>query len=176
MFANAQIPDGTIIGEYLGELVPNDTFRPGDQYGFDYLVAGCTAHRFGNITRFVNHHCRPNLTVEQGMYGKRLVMFLKADGNIAVDQQVFINYGEDYFRTLNIQCMCDDKAGDHLPPPDPAAKKAAAKKGAAKKGAAKKGAAKAMAKKTGAKKAAGKKAAGKKIAGGKLAKAAGVKR
>ncbi|ROW02425.1 hypothetical protein VMCG_06032 [Cytospora schulzeri] len=195
VFAKTAIPDGTVLGEYLGELVPSGQIPARDQYGFDYEVAGCTGRRFGNITRFINHHCKPNVVVDQAMYGKRLVMLFKTDEDIAVDEQIFINYGSDYFDGLQMKCKCDDQVGDHLPP-GAEAKKAAAKKGAAKKGAAKKGAAKkaaakvmakktiakkaaatkAAAKKTTAKKAAGSKAAGKKVAGGKLTKAAGVKK
>lgn len=206
MFATAPIPLGTTLGEYLGELIPKGTFVPGDRYGFQLERPGCTARRFGNITRFVNHHCDPNVGTESCMYGKRVVVLFKAVDDIAAGQQIFISYGRSYFTGLNILCMCNHQAGDHLPPADPedrqaAAKKGVAKKGAAKKGAAKKGAAKkgavkkgaamkgaakaaakkAVAKKAAAKKAAGKKAAGikaagKKVAGGKLTKAAGVKK
>lgn len=122
MFARQPIPYGTVLGEYLGELVPDFQSLPrGDRYvllldAVDAVDAVCTARRFGNITRFLNHHCQPNVTVETGMYGKRLVELFKADTDIAAGDQVFISYGRAYFEGMGISCQCDDQPAAHLPP------------------------------------------------------------
>ncbi|ROV92245.1 hypothetical protein VPNG_09660 [Cytospora leucostoma] len=121
VFASQPIPDGTVLGEYLGELVPDFQSLPaGDRYGLELegLDIVCTARRFGNITRFINHHCEPNVIVETGMYGRRLVEIFRADEDIAAGDQVFISYGRAYFEGLGISCQCDDQPGAHLPPPD----------------------------------------------------------
>lgn len=116
VFANQSIPRGTIIGEYLGRLYPSKVLPLSDRYIF-VISEHCevTANELGNLTRFVNHHCHPNVTAGLGMYGKRQVIMYTANRAIKAGEQLFVDYGEVYFTRPNNLCKCDAMAGDHLP-------------------------------------------------------------
>lgn len=73
------------------------------------------AREFGNWTRFVNHHCNPNLSVGVGMYGHRRAVVFRANRDIAAGEQLCIHYGEDYFNNLNIDCNCNAQLVAHQP-------------------------------------------------------------
>jgi hypothetical protein len=116
VFANRRIPSGSIIGEYLGKLYPLGNLQARDKYAFLISeIAEVTASKFGNFTRFVNHHCGPNLTPRLGMYGKRQVVLYQANREIEAGEQLFIDYGTWYFSLPNNPCKCDAQDGDHLP-------------------------------------------------------------
>ncbi|KAL1869114.1 hypothetical protein Daus18300_005650 [Diaporthe australafricana] len=116
VFANQPISSETIIGEYLGRLHPLNSLKGGDMYIF--LLNGtaeATSRQYGNFTRFVNHHCNPNVTARIGMYGKRQVILYVTNQDIKAGDQVFVSYGRNYFSGSGILCKCDDQQGDHLP-------------------------------------------------------------
>lgn len=116
VFANQPISSGTIIGEYLGRLHPLNSLKGGDMYIFLLTeTAEVTCRQYGNFTRFVNHHCNPNVTARMGMYGKRRVILYVTNQDIKAGEQVFISYGRNYFSGSKILCKCDDQEGDHLP-------------------------------------------------------------
>lgn len=66
------------------------------------------------ITRFVNHRCKPNLDVVFVTYGRRKCIAFTAIRDIAPGEQVFIHYGDDYFRERN-PCLCDIVPYPHVP-------------------------------------------------------------
>ncbi|KAJ0107487.1 hypothetical protein J7T55_007676 [Diaporthe amygdali] len=121
-FANQLIPRGTIIGEYLGRLHPLMTLHGGDRYIFYFNeAADVSAYQYGNITRFVNHHCKPNITAQLVMYGRRRVIVYTANQDIQTGDQVFVSYGRGYFEYSKTWCKCDNVEGNHLPSaPQPA--------------------------------------------------------
>lgn len=67
------------------------------------------------ITRFVNHRCKPNLDVQFITYGRRRCIFFVARRDIASGEQLFIHYGDDYFSERR-PCRCDVVPFPHLPP------------------------------------------------------------
>lgn len=67
------------------------------------------------ITRFVNHRCQPNLDVKFITYGRRRCIAFAAGRDIAPGEQVFIHYGDDYFRE-SMPCLCDVVSYPHVPP------------------------------------------------------------
>lgn len=116
VFANQSIPNEFIIGEYLGRLHPLRTLPREDRYIFVINeLAEVSANECGNFTRFVNHHCRPNITARIAMYGKRQVILYEATREIKPGEQLFVDYGTSYFSLPEYPCKCDAKDGDHLP-------------------------------------------------------------
>ncbi|KAK7711645.1 Histone-lysine N-methyltransferase ehmt1 [Diaporthe eres] len=116
VFANQTIPSESIIGEYLGRLHPPKSLPVHDRYVFVIPEIGeVTANQFGNLTRFVNHHCDPNVTARVGMYGKRQVVLYVANREIKAGEQLFVDYGSVYFSLPDYPCRCDAQDGDHVP-------------------------------------------------------------
>lgn len=66
------------------------------------------------ITRFVNHHCKPNLDVQFITYGRRRCIAFVAGRNIAPGEQLFIHYGDDYFGKRR-PCICNVVPYPHVP-------------------------------------------------------------
>ena len=81
LFAKVDIPIGTFIGEYVGEIIRVSTakerlqslshaescyivqFKENSE-GSDIIMTTCIDARFyGNYTRFINHSCSPNLVM-----------------------------------------------------------------------------------------------------------------
>ncbi|POS77305.1 set-domain histone methyltransferase-5 [Diaporthe helianthi] len=116
VFANRKIPNGTIIGEYLGRLYPMGHPDALDRYLFMISeVAEACALQFGNVTRFFNHHCFNNITPRLGMYGRRPVILYEANRDIDAGEQLYVDYGAVYFSLPGNPCRCDAKEGDHVP-------------------------------------------------------------
>lgn len=119
VFATQLIRRGKFLDDYVGELLPDGKWYPGDRYAFDLPGIGrCTSREYGNWTRFVNHRCRPNVRANDWMVGQRVVMMFRAERDIQPGEQLFIEYGRGYFEAANRFCKCDVFPGDHLPPRD----------------------------------------------------------
>ncbi|KAI7781851.1 hypothetical protein LA080_014341 [Diaporthe eres] len=119
VFAGVGIRRGGIVGEYLGRLHPPDRSRRlegGSLYAFELEgVTTVDAREYGSITRFVNHRCQPNLDVRFITYGRRRCIAFAAGRDINPGEQVFIHYGDDYFRESK-PCLCDVVSYPHVPP------------------------------------------------------------
>lgn len=139
VFAKANIPINQLLGEYLGVLMPPnrrrdrtdpyqftfDTFvigkSPGDSRARRWARRGLTpppppeAKEYGNWTRFINHHCTPNVAVATGMYGQRQAVVFKALRNIAQNEEITIHYGRPYFTGMRMNCICNDQPAPHTP-------------------------------------------------------------
>lgn len=98
------------LGHFTGELLPPD--GPGaadspDMYVFETPeVANVSAHKYGNATRFINHGCFPNVVAEKQMIAGRRVIAFRILENIYENQQVLVDYGNEYFFKNDIECMC----------------------------------------------------------------------
>lgn len=116
VFANRNIPRGTILGEYLGRLYPIGSPAARDPYVFLFnKIADSSALQYGNVTRFFNHHCHHNIVARLGMYGRRQVVLYEAGRDVGVGEQLFVDYGTWYFFLPGNPCRCDALEGDHLP-------------------------------------------------------------
>ncbi|RVE68792.1 hypothetical protein OJAV_G00094970 [Oryzias javanicus] len=113
------IPQGTFVCEYVGEIIrdteadkrENDSFlftldnKVGDIHCID-------AKSFGNIGRFINHLCEPNLlavrvfTTHQDLRFPRIAFF--SSQPVKAGQQIGIDYGENYWRVKSkyFSCQC----------------------------------------------------------------------
>lgn len=58
------VPKGAFVSEYIGEILSNTEAdrRTDDSYCFDLENGHCIdANYFGNVSRFYNHSCEPNI-------------------------------------------------------------------------------------------------------------------
>uniref|UniRef100_A0A667XGT3 Euchromatic histone-lysine N-methyltransferase 1a n=1 Tax=Myripristis murdjan TaxID=586833 RepID=A0A667XGT3_9TELE len=117
--AMQDIPQGTFICEYVGEIISdgeadkreNDSFlftldnKVGDVHCID-------ARLFGNIGRFINHLCEPNLlavrvfTMHQDLRFPRIALF--SSRPIKAGDQIGFDYGDHYWRikSKHFSCQC----------------------------------------------------------------------
>ncbi|KAK4464680.1 hypothetical protein QBC42DRAFT_344555 [Cladorrhinum samala] len=123
------IAAGEVLGEYIGELHPVDGERT--YYSFvvesaglpnsDCLPFTIDSRDRGNWTRFVNHRCDPNVSVDEATIGKLRVLVLRARRDLGAGEQLFIHYGLGYFnnRAPPMLCRCDLFGGGPHAPVDP---------------------------------------------------------
>uniref|UniRef100_A0AAQ4RYA9 Euchromatic histone-lysine N-methyltransferase 1b n=1 Tax=Gasterosteus aculeatus aculeatus TaxID=481459 RepID=A0AAQ4RYA9_GASAC len=113
------IPQGTFVCEYVGEIISeaeaemrqNDTYlfslddKPQDLYCID-------ARFYGNISRFLNHMCEPNLfacrvfTTHQDLRFPHIAFF--ASENIKAGEELGFNYGDHFWevKSKSFSCEC----------------------------------------------------------------------
>ncbi|XP_028408266.1 uncharacterized protein LOC114530870 isoform X2 [Dendronephthya gigantea] len=117
----ALIPKGTFVCEYVGEILTDSEAdrRKDDCYLFDLDVKGqsilfCLDAKFyGNITRFINHSCDPNIlpvrvfTDHQIKSCPRIAFFAARD--IKPYEEVCSNYGERFWtvKKHEFHCVCN---------------------------------------------------------------------
>ncbi|XP_014284421.1 histone-lysine N-methyltransferase EHMT2 isoform X2 [Halyomorpha halys] len=118
-----EIPKGTYVCEYIGEIISDceaDT-REDDSYLFDldnrdgesYCIDAC---RYGNVTRFVNHSCKPNLVPVRVFIGHhdlhfpRIAFFAARD--IAPNEELGFDYGEKFWiiKCKKFTCACEEES------------------------------------------------------------------
>ncbi|XP_049593125.1 histone-lysine N-methyltransferase EHMT1 isoform X2 [Syngnathus scovelli] len=113
------IPQGTFVCEYVGEIISeaeaemrqNDAYlfslddKPQDLYCID-------ARFYGNISRFLNHMCEPNLfacrvfTTHQDLRFPHIAFF--ASENIKAGEELGFNYGDHFWEVKSkvFRCAC----------------------------------------------------------------------
>uniref|UniRef100_A0AAR2JF44 Euchromatic histone-lysine N-methyltransferase 1b n=1 Tax=Pygocentrus nattereri TaxID=42514 RepID=A0AAR2JF44_PYGNA len=113
------IPQGTFVCEYVGEIISdaeadvreNDSYlfsldsKVGDMYCID-------ARFYGNISRFINHHCEPNLfpcrvfTSHQDLRFPHIAFF--ASKNISAGDELGFDYGDHFWDVKGklFSCQC----------------------------------------------------------------------
>ncbi len=107
LFTLENIPKGTCIIEYIGVVVPEEKL---DTINSRYLFeVGKKTTINGNIpkniARYINHSCRPNCEAD-GPEGR---VFITAIKNIKAGEELFYDYGEEYFEEYlsNGRCLCE---------------------------------------------------------------------
>ncbi|KAG5280896.1 hypothetical protein AALO_G00065210 [Alosa alosa] len=113
------IPEGSFVCEYVGEIITdkeantrgNDAFlfnldnKVGDVYCID-------AQFYGNVARFLNHLCEPNLfpvrvfTKHQDLRFPRVALF--SCRHIRVGEELGFDYGEHFWKVKSkyLSCQC----------------------------------------------------------------------
>lgn len=122
------IARGQLVGEYVGELVPLD--RDGAEYAGQqngrYIFEGpfkrwlIDAGKWGNSSRFINHHCRPNLKAVPVVVGGRRLVTFRALRAVRAGDELTVNYGSAYFTRYNEKCRCNCKGTVVAHDPEPA--------------------------------------------------------
>lgn len=114
------VPKGSFVCEYIGELISDSEAdrREDDSYLFDldnkdgdtYCI---DARRYGNVARFINHLCNPNLVpvkvfVEhQDLRFPRICLFASRD--IPAYEELGFDYGEKFWiiKWKHFTCACN---------------------------------------------------------------------
>lgn len=111
LFATADIPKGTFLIEYWGEIISNEEAdRRGGKYLFelegDSTIDGSTRR---NIARYVNHSCTPNAEPEEDE-GR---VFISARRAIKAGEEIGYDYGKSYWdehiKPHGCRCGCGGK-------------------------------------------------------------------
>ncbi|XP_056146251.1 histone-lysine N-methyltransferase EHMT1 isoform X2 [Lampris incognitus] len=115
------IPMGAFICEYVGEIIPEQEMRmrQNDNYLFglsnkkdEYFIDACF---YGNISRFINHSCEPNIftcrvfTTHQDIRFPHIAFF--SYRKIKAGEELGFNYGEEFWniKGKTISCECGSK-------------------------------------------------------------------
>ncbi|XP_019726342.1 histone-lysine N-methyltransferase EHMT2 [Hippocampus comes] len=120
------IPQGSFICEYVGELISDAEadVREDDSYLFDLdnkdgEVYCIDARYYGNISRFVNHLCDPNLIpvrvfmLHQDLRFPRIAFFSSRD--ILSGQELGFDYGDRFWdiKSKYFTCQCGSEKCKH---------------------------------------------------------------
>lgn len=107
LFSKVSWGAGEILGAYLGELVPDQAPQSGYVHAVhigpkftnqdNRPVAYVDAETVGNFVRFANHACVFNALIEEARVGGERVLAMRARRAIKAGEQVFIDYGDEYF-------------------------------------------------------------------------------
>lgn len=130
LFARHEIEPGEVMGEYLGELLPQDSSRSDEETTyFTQLFIGphvrdkqaeCRVNALyaGSFSRFINHSCEPNAIWDSGRIGHyRRGQTIVCSVPISAGQEITIDYGSTWFKEGEY-CHCGtDKC--KWPPPKP---------------------------------------------------------
>ncbi|KAI9880957.1 MAG: hypothetical protein M1830_009451 [Pleopsidium flavum] len=105
------IPEGAVIGEYVGEIYPLDS--EGDPtYNLEFRGTDgplCQIHctRYGNWTRYMNHSCNPAAFFYPLTIGNRLRMCVQVIREIGIFEEITIDYGTNYWQENHL-CRCGE--------------------------------------------------------------------
>ncbi|XP_029418418.1 histone-lysine N-methyltransferase EHMT1 isoform X6 [Nannospalax galili] len=120
------IPLGTFVCEYVGELISDSEadVREEDSYLFDLdnkdgEVYCIDARFYGNVSRFINHHCEPNLVPvrvfmsHQDLRFPRIAFF--STRLIQAGEQLGFDYGERFWDVKGklFSCRCGSSKCRH---------------------------------------------------------------
>eukprot|EP00118_Oscarella_pearsei_P002960 m.12403 g.12403 ORF g.12403 m.12403 type:complete len:727 (+) comp24027_c0_seq1:162-2342(+) len=117
--ARQNIPKGSLICEYAGRLITDEAANriEDDTYLFDLdvdgQVEGCMcidACKYGNVSRFINHSCEPNvfpIQVFSEHHDKKfpkMVFFSMKD--VAVNEEICFDYGDRFWNVKHKEFPC----------------------------------------------------------------------
>ncbi|XP_029467385.1 histone-lysine N-methyltransferase EHMT1 isoform X3 [Rhinatrema bivittatum] len=120
------IPMGTFVCEYVGEMISDAEadLREDDSYLFDLdnkdgEVYCIDARFYGNISRFINHLCEPNLIPvrifmsHQDLRFPRIAFF--SSRHIEAGEQLGFDYGDRFWdiKGKYFSCQCDSSKCKH---------------------------------------------------------------
>lgn len=125
VFATADFAKDAILGLYTGDLVSVPRLTPEeasysatiplkDANNRNALVA-VNSYQQGSWTRFINHHCENNVKWSHLMNcGNTAVLAVRAKRKILAEEEICLNYGEEYFRVggnkegpiISPGCLC----------------------------------------------------------------------
>ncbi|KAK7984653.1 bacteriophage N adsorption protein A c-term domain-containing protein [Apiospora arundinis] len=111
------IEEGRMLDEYLGDLYPPISDEIDDtSYVFEIKdVVQIDARLQGNYTRFVNHHCEPNVIADRVRLGQRRAVVFRAKRDLIPGEQIFVHYSRNYFEEGERLCHCEAQAEPHIP-------------------------------------------------------------
>ncbi|XP_065840903.1 histone-lysine N-methyltransferase EHMT2-like [Oscarella lobularis] len=117
--AKENIPMGSMICEYAGQLITDEAanLMKDDTYLFDLDVDGqmdgcmcINACEYGNVSRFINHSCEPNVfpvrvfTEHHDRKFPKMIFFAEQD--ISVDEEICFDYGDRFWNIKHKEFPC----------------------------------------------------------------------
>lgn len=117
--ALSPFPARTVLGEYVGYVVPPDSV-PGSSasdYVFDVmqgegtLLACIDGTQVGSWTRFINHSCRPSVDFVWKRVGRETRVCAVTLRKVVVGQEITLDYGNEYWeqrRNRGLFCKCGE--------------------------------------------------------------------
>lgn len=116
--ADEDIPAGSFIGEYQGEVISMELFEKrkkeyqGERHFYFMTLTGklvIDASRKSQSTRFVNHSCEPNAETQKWNAGgePRVAIFAKRD--IRRSEEITFDYGARSLANDTVPCLCGTK-------------------------------------------------------------------
>ncbi|KAL7424574.1 histone methyltransferase set2 [Cryptotrichosporon argae] len=117
--AAGDIPAGSLIYEYIGEVVVEKTFRKRMQLYADEGIKHfyfmmlqkeeyIDATKKGGIGRFANHSCNPNCEVQKWVVGRRLRMGIFTQRDVEKGEELTFNYNVDRYGHDAQICYCGE--------------------------------------------------------------------
>lgn len=109
LFAAVPIAEEDCIGSYTGVHLTWDALVSGSYSGSDYILDICSDHYIvgegseAGYTRFINHSTEPNAFLIVSTRWK--TARFEAIYPIAPGQEIFFNYGEDYWTAANASML-----------------------------------------------------------------------
>lgn len=99
---------GSLVYEYIGEVVMEKTFRKrmasyadeGIKHFYFMMLQKeeyIDATKKGGIGRFANHSCNPNCEVQKWVVGRRMRMGIFTKRDVAKDEEITFNYNVDRY-------------------------------------------------------------------------------
>jgi hypothetical protein len=115
MYATTNIPAGTLLGEYLGEIISASEER--ERYGnlkpedafYHFKIDNhnfIDARRYGTEMRFLNHSESPNCTVQKWTVDGQITLRVITSKDIATDTELTYNYFYASPPPVKIPCRC----------------------------------------------------------------------
>ncbi|XP_077864438.1 histone-lysine N-methyltransferase EHMT1-like [Saccoglossus kowalevskii] len=120
------VPQGTFVCEYIGEIISDEEAdrRQDDSYLFDLEnregeIFCLDARHYGNISRFINHLCDPNLVPvrffvdHQDLRFPRIAFFTSRD--VKAYEELGFDYGDKFWSVKGkyFSCQCGSEACKH---------------------------------------------------------------
>jgi hypothetical protein len=109
LVAVENLPALSYIGEYTGIIGYSCPYFHISDYAYSYPVAGdrgkqfvVDAERYGNMTRFINHHYQPNLIPVIAYFDNLYHVILIAKRPIIAGEPFSYNYGNSYWHIRGI--------------------------------------------------------------------------
>ena len=121
LFASKHLPVGSFIGVYTGVVRSRRAFmkNPND-YSFAYPQIKFSLHRYsinaaskGNETRYINHSNHPNCQAVSAFYDGILHIIIRTVRKVSTGEQLFYNYGDEYWRTRNSPVSIGQDVGQY---------------------------------------------------------------
>lgn len=113
-----KIPKGSFVCEYVGEVLSNSDWREDDAYLFSLSDKPDGLHHidgrsYGNVSRFLNHHCEPNLVPvrffndHQDVNFPRIAFFTQKA--VVPGEQLCFDYGPGFWsvKSDSLFCQCE---------------------------------------------------------------------
>ena len=127
VFALKRVEKGQFVMEYTGELIDEKVYKirqvEYQNSGFTYVFGLRVQPKMfidstycGNLSRFVNHSCEPNVVAHQVIHFGEVKVFYYALTNIKFGEEIFLDYGVVEASEPGLTCRCgSDSCRGYLP-------------------------------------------------------------